>query len=526
KKMSNNKVDISEVDNFSNDLQEASEDIRSSLDKVKEHIDSINDMDSFSGEAAKEAKGYFNELHLTILESFRGLFDDLDENLKQHLQTFESEVDSSDTAVIESDYLQDVREDINEVYEELENEDESIHETIEDVADSTSATSPDFSEVNEWKRKSVEKIKELDEDLVSFTSTDDEIDVKETMNHIETVMNNAKTSEGKARFADFKGAADNSELAKLMAYNEEKQHEEMEKAKDAKESAVKQLDETSSKDVVNKAYQEFKDGDISYEQYIAILDSVKNTSDDLDEKTIKENADEEFLTYLKDRGMLDDYLDEHNTVAEKIDDNPEDMSLSEIEKRHEREMERLDVHGEDEEELNAILQEHKNGNISRKFYLSLMEEYSRDRRFSEETYANLQALGLTILSTNNLGIAEGMNPKNGKVVVDKVARGFSGVFKGAGYGIGPAIGMYDDLVNNDKTVGEAIGHNGAAFALSVGVGLFATGVGAPVAAGLAAGAILGFGFELAYNHVEGFIKKVDKAGEAITRGISKMSTLN
>jgi len=49
------------------------------------NVDFINNMESFSGKAAKEAKGCFNELHLTILESFRGLFDDLDENLKQHL---------------------------------------------------------------------------------------------------------------------------------------------------------------------------------------------------------------------------------------------------------------------------------------------------------------------------------------------------------------------------------------------------------------------------------------------------------
>src|SRR5699024_1160030 len=315
--MSNHKVDISEVDKYSNDFKEASEEIRSNLDKVKEHIDSINNMESFSGKAAKEAKGYFNEMHLTILESFRGLFDDLDENMKQHLQTFATEVDSSDSTVIESNYLQDVKEDINEIYEDLEKKDEIFHDTIEDVADITSATSPDFSEVNEWKRKSVEKIKELDEDIVSFTSTDDETDVKEIMNQIETVMNNAKTSEGKARFVDFKGASDNSELKKLMEYNESKNEETMEKAKDAKENAVKQLDETSSKDVVNKAYLEFKDGDISYEQYIAILDSVKNTSDDLDEKTIKENADEEFIQYLTDRGLLDDYLAEHKTVDEQ-----------------------------------------------------------------------------------------------------------------------------------------------------------------------------------------------------------------
>lgn len=128
--MSNHKVDIWEIDNFASDLQEASQDIRSSLDKVKESIDSFNGMDSFSGKAAKEAKVYFNELHLTVLESFRGLFDDLNENLEQHLKTFASEVDASESTVIESNYLQDVKEDINDIYESLQEHDESIYDTI------------------------------------------------------------------------------------------------------------------------------------------------------------------------------------------------------------------------------------------------------------------------------------------------------------------------------------------------------------------------------------------------------------
>ncbi len=87
-------------------------------------------MDSFSGKAAKEAKVYFNELHLTVLESFRGLFDDLNENLVQHLKTFASEVDASESTVIESNYLQDVKEDINDIYESLQEHDESIYDTI------------------------------------------------------------------------------------------------------------------------------------------------------------------------------------------------------------------------------------------------------------------------------------------------------------------------------------------------------------------------------------------------------------
>src|SRR5690625_3633255 len=228
-------------------------------------------MSSFSGKAAKEAKQYFGELHLTILESFRGLFDDLEGNLQQHIDTFGSDVDGSDSAIIKSNYLQEVKEDINEVFEDLEKQDEIIHDTIKEVSDTSSATPPSFSDVDEWKKKAIKKLTELDEDLSSFTSVGDETDVKEFMHQIETVMSNAKTSEGKARFADFEGSSQGSELAKLQGYNADKKEEQMKKAKDIKESTIKDLNKTSSKDIVNKAYQEFKDEDLTYYQYTAIV---------------------------------------------------------------------------------------------------------------------------------------------------------------------------------------------------------------------------------------------------------------
>src|SRR5699024_2167658 len=93
-----NKVDISEVTDFSHDLQEASADFQSQLDKVKEGIEAVNGMSSFSGKTAKEAKQYFGELHITILESFGGLFDDLEENLQQHIDKFGSDINSNDSA--------------------------------------------------------------------------------------------------------------------------------------------------------------------------------------------------------------------------------------------------------------------------------------------------------------------------------------------------------------------------------------------------------------------------------------------
>lgn len=139
-------------------------------------------------------------------------------------------------------------------------------------------------------------------------------------------------------------------------------------------------------------------------------------------------------------------------------------------------MEQLNVDNQDRTMLNQILQEYKSGNIDQKKYLSLMGKYSEANGFSEETYADLQALGLTVLSTNNMGIAEGIkyHAKEGKAVVDKVARGFSGIFKGGTYVLGTGYGMYDDLYNNDRTVGEAIAHNGASLGVGVGASFLAT----------------------------------------------------
>jgi len=47
------------------------------------------------------------------------------------------------------------------------------------------------------EKKAIKKLTELDEDLYSFNGVGDETDVKEIMHQIETVMSNAKTSEGK-----------------------------------------------------------------------------------------------------------------------------------------------------------------------------------------------------------------------------------------------------------------------------------------------------------------------------------------
>src|SRR5699024_4879385 len=114
----------------------------------------------------------------TILESFKGLFDDLEGNLEQHLSTFESEVDVSESALIQSQYLGDVKEDVKEIFKKLEKQDEIIADTIKEVSDISPAKPPEFSDVDEWKTKAIKKLEELNEDLDSFASEGNETDVK------------------------------------------------------------------------------------------------------------------------------------------------------------------------------------------------------------------------------------------------------------------------------------------------------------------------------------------------------------
>lgn len=318
------KVDIVEVTDFSDTLEEASSDLQSSLDKVQKRVEAVNNMESFTGKAANEAKSYFNELHLTLLESFRGLFDDLDENLKQHLKAFGTEVDANESAIIESTYLQDVKEDINEVFEKILELDEAIHDTISEVSDISSATSPDFSDVQEWKKKSIKQLKEVDEDLDEFTGKSNEVDVESIMHQIETVMSKARTSKGKARFAEFPGASKISELSELMAYNEDKKLErdnELEKANNAKNSVLKENIEPSSKKIVNRAYSDFKNGDITYDQYMIVLESANELPYIEEPGEFYDEIIKDFITNVRDTSISDGVgtgLESGGIMAEKI----------------------------------------------------------------------------------------------------------------------------------------------------------------------------------------------------------------
>jgi uncharacterized protein YukE len=256
------KVDIAEVSDLSDDLSSTTSDITAQLDSIKSNIDQINSMDSFSGQAAIQAKGYFNDLHRTILESFGNLFTDLDSQLKQHLGLFQSTVDSSVTAIVESDYLNETKMDVDDEYENINGERQSINRTINDVADISSVTAPVFSSVTNDKNEAVETIFDMEEDLASFTSEGSQHDsqTKDLLHQIEVAINRANAQSGTARFTDYESRSTDVGLAVLRGYTNTGQQEEIENLSD-EESAI-----------IAKAEADYENGNIDQ----STLNSIKS----------------------------------------------------------------------------------------------------------------------------------------------------------------------------------------------------------------------------------------------------------
>ncbi|WP_249872492.1 T7SS effector LXG polymorphic toxin [Oceanobacillus saliphilus] len=215
-----NKVDISEVNELSHELGSAAGDIIAALDSIKSNIEQINAMDSFSGKAASNAKNYFNELHGSVIDNFQELFLKLETNLDNHINVFGESVDSSSTAIIDSNYLNETEGKVDLEYTKLRGYHQSIESTIQKVSDISSVSAPELYSVTSSKREVEDVIIELDKNLSNFTKEGKSrvANTKEFLHYIEKTIAAAGTEKGEARFNDFKSGTAKNELLALNGF--------------------------------------------------------------------------------------------------------------------------------------------------------------------------------------------------------------------------------------------------------------------------------------------------------------------
>lgn len=487
------KVDISEVIEFSDDLNSAAAEIKKNLELVEKKIDKLTGMQSFSGKTANEAKNYFNDLHKTLLKTFDVLFTDLDEYVKQHVRAFGYRVDSSDSAIIEKNYLMDTEANVNDDYDRLTEEQESIREIIASVSDISSASQPITMTVSSKHRSTIKVITDLDRDLDSYTSAGrrEISETEEILHHLDIAIQNAGATSGSARFTNYAGNSKSVGLARLQEIHNERHEAIVAEARKAKEAALKDVKYSASKEVIHLAFKEFADGKIDEETFYTILSSVKQTDGRGDIEKLQGNDYTVLIEYLEKHQMLEDYAASNKSFAEYIIVNWANWKKLGWEATPTA--------------LSAFIE---------KVGLT-MEDIAK--------YLGREPVPLTKASQDLLH-------KAGQVL--KYGKAIGPAFMVAGF----AYGMYEDAIKGDKTVGQAVAHNGSSILAGLGgaavVASFVTPVGWGAAAIAAGGVITTMGFEYLYEKnflgiqdgLDWVGEKLDWVGAQLNNGIEAFNS--
>ncbi|MFV8828648.1 T7SS effector LXG polymorphic toxin [Alkalihalobacterium sp. APHAB7] len=505
------KVDLSEVIDFSDEFKTNSEDIKVSLLKVEQNIEEMCNMSSFSGKTADQAKLYFSDLHLTVLTTFNGLLTDLYNNLNQHIESFQAKVDESSKTIIKSDYVRDAMEDVIERYEALEVQQETVNNTIRSVSDISSATTPSFSFVRNDNDTAVNAAENLLDDLNSFTSIgrSSTSQIESLLQEIKTTLNHAGAVSGSARFTDYKGASATSGLAMLKEYNKKIDHYsiknmsmfEIEQLKDA---ALKDMDETTQK-ILNSAFTDLKNGDIDRETYYSIFSTMKKSTKDLSEGELKEEVPEAVIQYIfNNSGKIGIDLAVNTTAGA------------------------VKYIGYQTKEIGKSV-----GGIATQIK-SIGDLFSK---LSSNVGNAVTTVGNFTTKTSNVITETGKFVKN-------AGRSLGGGF----IAVSAGFGFYEDVTEKGKTVGEAIAHNGASTLAGLAGGaagatvvtLLAVSnpVGWAVVGSVAIGAAATWIFNGMYdNNVFGLQNRLDAVGrklddfaqgvgEAVSNGLKAINPIN
>lgn len=259
-------------------------------------------MDDFTGKAASRAKNCFTELHQTILKSFEHLLKNLEERMENHLKYFEWDVDASDTAIIQSDYLISVEKEMKDNYEPFAEEHEWIRETINNISDISSAYSPSRFDHSSFYDKSIEIITELEENFETYINKDIEksTEIDELLQNIETTIKDSGAVTEDNQFTYFMGSTTPNSLLTLQGYNQEKHNEMIAEATESRDNAIENMDE-ASEEIATKALNDLENGIIDEEEYYAYLDELLKLNN---EEDVDENVSQSFIQYIQDSGDL------------------------------------------------------------------------------------------------------------------------------------------------------------------------------------------------------------------------------
>ncbi|MGG3984180.1 T7SS effector LXG polymorphic toxin [Heyndrickxia faecalis] len=213
-----NKVDMAEVIAFSDELKSATSKIKSQLNAIKKSANQIAAMDSFTGLTADSAKDYLKDFHIKITENFTTLFESLSTQLSSHIVSFQSEVDSSNAAHLDSDYLKDEQTKLNDQYSKVSESHSNIKAIIQKISDISSLTPPSLSDATNDKKTAVQLIQKTEDKLHSFTSKgkNDAAKMDDLLDQLEAILQDVGKMDKGNRFSEYYNGSANKHFKQLQ----------------------------------------------------------------------------------------------------------------------------------------------------------------------------------------------------------------------------------------------------------------------------------------------------------------------
>ncbi|WP_207369478.1 T7SS effector LXG polymorphic toxin [Heyndrickxia coagulans] len=213
-----NKVDMAEVIAFSDELKSATSKIKSQLNAIKKSANQIAAMDSFTGLTADSAKDYLKDFHIKITENFTTLFESLSTQLSSHIVSFQSEVDSSNIAFLDSDFLKDEKTKLSDQYSKVSESHSNLKATIQKISDISSLKPPSLSEAAKGKKTAVQILQKTEDKLHNFTTKGkkDAAKMDELLDQLEAILKDVGKMDKGNRFSEYYNGTANKHLKQLQ----------------------------------------------------------------------------------------------------------------------------------------------------------------------------------------------------------------------------------------------------------------------------------------------------------------------
>ncbi|HHR2303566.1 TPA: LXG domain-containing protein, partial [Listeria monocytogenes] len=140
------RIDIAELNDFLHGLRSSNAEAKAMIRKIKEAVMDYAQDNSLKGEAVSTSKRYFTSTYTSICQSIIEALDESEERLAQYIREFGSQVDSSPSARIDAEILQEAMAKVSQ----LQRKEEDLHRQL-----TAPNTKPDMQQVYAVKARSV-----------------------------------------------------------------------------------------------------------------------------------------------------------------------------------------------------------------------------------------------------------------------------------------------------------------------------------------------------------------------------------